>query len=588
MYSVSQAYINALKAPAKVRRLTGTIGTVPFTEENVAQGSFQIDNKCADNGDIKLGSVYIGQLTALFMNIPITLGNWMGKQIVAYEELLIGENTWEAVPLGVYTITEANWQEGGVFITAYDNMSLLDKLFPYSVTNGTPWDLLQLLLETGIQLAQTEAEIRALPNGTRAFALYADNDIETYRDFLFWIAQTICCFATIDRSGKLVLRQYAGASVYTMDAFERWTGSQYSDYVTGYTGVSLEKIEDQYIQYVGGATDEGVVYELGANPFLQGNANSALEDILIALLNVRYTPFQVSRSGAPFLDLGDVIDFADGVGDGLSGCIMTIDYTFRGEHLISGLGSNPKMLGAKSKADKEITGLISRTNSDTVQFYTYTNARELNINDRYKEIIGIRFGSSKKTIVTFNAEIKCEAEITEEDADAIVSEIQYVFNREELSYHPAETWIEGTHLLHLLYYFPIEEAAINTLSVRMRCDGAVTIGAADIQAAVSGQGLVSSSNWDGYIECEDEIVPVAFRTTPGTAATITDTLTLVSHDPSIISHTETIVPVAFRTTPGSGATIAAQVQINKESLKARTWAVVNERTWAEIEDMYYW
>lgn len=580
MYQVSQNYINALKAPAKVRRLTGTIGSISFTDNNIAQGSFQIDNKCAGDSDIKLGSVYVGELTCLFTGINLAIGQWMGQTITVSEGLLTkvdGVDAWEDVPLGVYTVTEANWQENGVFVTAYDNMTLLDKDFAISTTSGKPYDYLTLIArDTGIVLAQTEEQIGALPNGSRAYALYSENDIQTYRDLLFWVAQTCACFATIDRTGKLVLRKYGGDSVYTIGQNERWTGSQFSDYTTLYTKVTVEQIEAQSVESAG--VDAGVTYSLGANPLMQGISTTAsLQEILVALQSVQYTPFNVARSGCPAYDLGDAVTFDGGVGDGLVGCIMSYDYTFRGEYQITGLGSNPKMMNAKSKTDKELSFVMSRTNANEVQFYTYTNAQQIEIHDDYKQIIYVRFGSTKSTIVTFHAEVKlnAEAEVTDDVYNDIIGSIKYIFNQEELSYHPVETWMDGDHLLHLLYYIPIQGSAINTFSVRMKCDGGtITIDQGDIQCAVSGQGLVATTTWDGYIELEDNVTAIQIRTSISSIGYIDDELTFNTHVPAKVEIEEYVGAIPIRTAPQRIAPIYDSLYLNKRRLSDYTWGQV--------------
>ena len=37
----------------------------------------------------------------------------------------------------------------------------------------------------GVELAQSQAEIEALPNGSELLSIYPENDIETYRDVLY-------------------------------------------------------------------------------------------------------------------------------------------------------------------------------------------------------------------------------------------------------------------------------------------------------------------------------------------------------------------------------------------------------------------
>jgi len=42
-----------------------------------------------------------------------------------------------------------------------------------------------------VELAQTQAEIEAMPNGTELLSIYVENDIETYRDALYFVAQVL-------------------------------------------------------------------------------------------------------------------------------------------------------------------------------------------------------------------------------------------------------------------------------------------------------------------------------------------------------------------------------------------------------------
>jgi len=52
------------------------------------------------------------------------------------------------------------------------------------------------------------AEIEAMPNGAEMLSVYTENDIETYRDVLYFVAQILAGFFCINREGKLELRKY--------------------------------------------------------------------------------------------------------------------------------------------------------------------------------------------------------------------------------------------------------------------------------------------------------------------------------------------------------------------------------------------
>ena len=69
MYAVSKEYKEAMKQPVQHFRIRGTIdntmGTVlEFTEKNLLQ--FRTANQCTDSGTIKIGGVYVGELSAVW------------------------------------------------------------------------------------------------------------------------------------------------------------------------------------------------------------------------------------------------------------------------------------------------------------------------------------------------------------------------------------------------------------------------------------------------------------------------------------------------------------------------------------------
>lgn len=586
MYPVSAAYMAAIGRPVKTRRITGTIGNVSFDDSNVVVGTLKVDNRCSEGTELTIGSVYIGQLTCVFKGIDFT-GQWMGKIITLSEELLVGEDTWEAVPLGVYHVVEAQHQETGVYVVAYDVMDYLDEPFTLSATSGTPYDLCMLIADAcDVTFAQTEEQIRALPNGEQAFVLYPENDITTYRDLLFWVAQSMACFATATRDGKIEFRTYAGDPVDAIGKSTRWEGSSFSDYVTRYTGVSVTRLDSQDVIYKGLPVDDGLTYSLGSNPFMQTmTLDGVLWNILEELAKIAFTPFNVDRSGCPAYDLGDVVTFPDGIGGGRTGCIMAYEYDYHDVYMIDGYGANPALMGAQSKADKEIAGIMSRSNSNEVQFYTFTNGKSITLGEnQWKDIINIRFGSMKNSIVTFQAEIKMRVQTS----NIAVGEVRYIYNDNEISYHPVETWLGGDHLLHLLYFFAVSGGEVNTLRVQMRLDfGTAVIDRASIQAAVSGQGLAASDKWDGWIIAEDNIIYAPFGNEPTGTDAIGEDVDVALKDVIVLEFTEGLSPKRLEAEP-TPTSVQSALYINKYPLKDLTWGEVNEYTWAEIKDGYNW
>ena len=515
MYQVSEEYLKQTKRKVQTFRLTGTVNKIAFTNHDILSGSFTITNQCSEQNDVKIGSVYIGELKCTFKP-DLQVPDWTNAQIIVSEGLLIDGTAWEDVPLGVYTVSEANDTEYGVDITAYDNMARFNRSCTVDITIGTPYELLTLACTTcELELGMTQADVDALPNGTESLSLYTENDIETWQDFVFWVAQATGTIATMDREGKLVLRSYSQNVVDTLTNHERFTGSKFSKFETRYSGLSCVNMENDTTSYYGSDPDNYLTYNLGSNPFLQYGVDSYKEQIrravLTALLQIDYVPFETSCLCGAMYDLGDIIRCTDGIAPGKLGCVMMYDYTFNGGYKITGFGSDPALATAKSKTDKNLEGLRNNVSTKEILFFNYENASAIQIGDgESKAIIDIRFTSSVSIGVLFQAEILLEATATEAD---VIGTIEYTLNEVTIiGYNPTETWKNGKHILSLMYMLMIEENSINRWLVKLNITGgSIAIAQGAVRAVVYGQGLVGTVEWDGFITLEEKLTQIALK-----------------------------------------------------------------------------
>lgn len=290
MYTdISPEYLGAINDVATKRRLLGTIGITPFTGNDVIRNSFEVQNRCAEESDTKIGGVYVGQLNMVF--VPSFLSkvpkkSYIGQEITPYIGLYVPEREeWEDVPLGVFTIESAKISKEGITIEAYDHMKKLDKPFDLgnSSLSSTPYGFLKLIsLECGVELGMTKSMVEELPNGVDELYLVEENDIETYRDVLYWIAQTLGCFATMDREGKLVVREFLGGTTI-MSEKHRDVDAVYSDYKTKWTAITMYDIDAGEDQYYSVKPDDGLTMHLGSNPFLQTVSDKTIQQAITFL-----------------------------------------------------------------------------------------------------------------------------------------------------------------------------------------------------------------------------------------------------------------------------------------------------------------
>lgn len=563
MYPVSEGFRQAVQENNRHFYWTGNIQTkqgitYEFGNENIVKGSGYITSQCCGNTEIEIGTIYAAELgITLFSETDrYTLER---AEIRLWYHLQTADGVYETVPMGVFEISEANRTIHCLEIKAYDYMLRFEKNFNGFETVGSAYAFLALCCKAcKVELAHTQEEIEAMPNGTEMLSVYTENDIETYRDVLFYVGQVLGGFFCINREGKLELRKYGTVPVMTVSDRHRFSSS-FSDFITRYTAISSTNIKTQIAEYYALETDDGLTMNLGVNPLLQFGLDETRKTLLTNILDdlsvIRYVPFDSDTIGNPALDLGDVLTFSGGHADEAQlSCVTGYQIKINGKHSLKCVGKNPRLAQAKSKNDKNISGLLNQIEAGKIGIHTFTNASEYTINDTDVKIIHIDFAAGEETHVQFFAIVVIDVltELTEQKGKAegiitvpvpvqngdgsmgtediqvnvelpvtfpvkskAVVSVKYEFNDEEiLIHHPTETWESGKHILPL--YYPIEKLIpnfTNTFNAYIRISGGSgTVLAGDCIASISGQGMAAKLAWDGTIEIEETISEINWGT----------------------------------------------------------------------------
>lgn len=562
MYPVSQAFMDAIESNTRKYYWTGTIVTknkkeYAFGNEDIVKDSGYITRQCCGSNEIELGTVYASEMgITLFSDIDrYTLEEAEAR---LYFHLMLADDSEETIPMGVFEVSEANRHIKTLELKAYDYMLRFEKNFNGFETIGTAYDFLSLCSKAcGVELAQTKEQIAAFPNADITLSIYSENDIETYRDVLYYTAQVLGCFCCINREGKLELRKYTASPVQQIGSRHRFSSS-FSDFITRYTAVSSTNLRTQIAEYYALETDDGLTMNLGVNPLLQFGLEETrkqlCENILHDLSAVSYVPFDSDTIGNPALDLGDILTFTGGQADETKHtCITAIQYKIGGKQSLKCVGKNPRLAQAKSKNDKNISGLLNQIEAGRIGIHTFTNASAFSVAETDVKIISIEFAASEETHVQFFGEVVVDvaAEQTErtamakgsitipdsteignaavgsdEDTAAAGTEIAvelpvawqedgraetyvtFELNDEQIStFHPQESWHSGKHTLTL--YYPIEQIIAdytNTFNVYLRVTkGAGKIGTGHCIASISGQSMAAAPAWDGKINIEETV-----------------------------------------------------------------------------------
>lgn len=556
MYSTSADFKTEIKKNSRSFYWTGNIilkdkKVIPFTNSDILKGSGYIHRSCSGSSELEIGTVYAAEFgISLFSNIDRY--SLEDSKLELFYNQVLSDGKVETIPMGIFDVTEANRSKKILEIKGYDYMLRFDKNFPITDTFGSAYDLLSLSCEKcKVKLGMSEDEIKAFANGQEALAIYKENDIETYRDFIHYIASTLGVFAQINRTGELVLMKYSEKVSTSINARERFSSS-ISDFKTKYTAINSTNAKTKIAEYYSLDEDNGLTMNLGINPLMQLGLEEKRQRMCEALLNevtkIQHTPFDMETIGDPSLDLGDRIEIIYS-NETIEGLITDIEYKINGKHRIIGVGKNPYLSRAKSKNDKNITGLINQIKSEKLVVHSYSNYSAINLSTTDTPIIRIEFASDKETEALFNAAIllnvicdteekhrkvkrketkkvevlndekksfnppKFEDKEVIEDLEFIETVevptrlvVTYVFNDAKIEHHmPKETYMSGEHMLNLFYPLTkIKEKTMNNFSVLIRLEsGKAMISKDNAIAAISGQSLGSNEEWDGKIKVDE-------------------------------------------------------------------------------------
>lgn len=369
MYPASADFISAIKSEARHIHWSGSINfdtPITFNENNIL--SCNISKKISGQ-KLSVGTVHISQITAELILPSVSRYELYGKNITVSGSV---EGASDVIPMGIFTITKATQTADHISITGYDAMSKFEDV-NFSVASKTNIQLAYAWLSDactacGVVLGSTSADIQALPNGNRKTGI-ADvvTDIKTWRDVLAYLGAYLGAYSYIGRDGKLYLGQYKSAYDDTVPASFRGS-SNLSDYRTTYDGIYGVHKESGTQEYVANENTDGLVLDLGVNPFLQftdqTNRLAALQEIIDAWNGIYYVPYNAEMPLIPTYDAGDVLRFVDKqAGEYDIGVITEIVYNLAGSMTIKCSGDNPKLTAAQDRFTKTIAGLSAEYNN---------------------------------------------------------------------------------------------------------------------------------------------------------------------------------------------------------------------------------
>lgn len=309
MQNTSALYKELIKQSGRMFRAKIAVAfpdgsSAELTDENIMQNSFVITTGTSDEGSFSIGNAIIGQL-------DIELDNSDGRyDNMTFEDaefdtrvaLIVRQSydntlTPEWLRKGIFTVEEVTVDENYIKITAFDNMSKLDK--PFSDVNVTFPITLKSLFQTicsACSLPYDTPDIGTITVGKN----HEIPEGASCRDVISYIAQLACRFVYADVTGTIKMGWYRDTG-YIIDERQKLSGS-----VT-ISGVQL--------------TDTGdIAHRLGTvsyclmiddNPL--ATSADALSDSVWRndLIGMTLTPFEAEVLSDPALEAGDIVTVSD-------------------------------------------------------------------------------------------------------------------------------------------------------------------------------------------------------------------------------------------------------------------------------------
>ena len=494
MYPVSQAYKTAIRARTRTDSVTGVLtlkdGTVlPLQPQDLISGSLTLDNQCVTGEELAFGCAYMGQ-AALSLRTELDRYSFYGASLVLTYALQLPDGSWERVPLGCYTVAEAERRALYVSIKAYDNILALQTRFDGEALQGDAYTLLAALADrAGLTLGQTAQEIADLSPCAGLVHRLTGEEFSTLRD-------------AAGRSDAAV-----------------------SDFRCHYTAVRLETGDKTFTAAVPG---EGLLMTISDMPLaekgLDETRQQMADSLLATLQGLDYTPATVTMPGDPAFEPGDRITLPQADGAAPEMLVTHFVWRYRGRQTLKSVGRNPYLGGSTDgNTQKLLRKVQASAETKRLTYYSFTNTADLTVQGSEVRAIEIAFAATEATSAIFLAQLLLDAA---PDGDApLTLTVRYYLNDALVeNFMPQQRLLAGPHTMALFYPFPSVEAdTVKRLSVRLCCaGGTVTIAKYGIKATVTGQGMVSELPWNGLITCEEELPGVPLAAHIYTIGAITD------------------------------------------------------------------
>lgn len=328
---------------------------------------------------------------------------------------------------------------------------------------------------------------------------YAEGGAATHREFLAYLAAAVGCYAIVDRSNNLILKQYDSNGAFeTYTQTQRLLGAKFSDFITRYNAFTIADFETNSTQILKNDNYTGLTMDLGRNVFLNSPAKSFLRaNVLASLESIAFAPFSASFNFPPIYDLGDNIKLTGGIGDSNLHVVNYFAWTYNQSYRLEGYGANPALASATSATDRKLSGLATMQELNTTGIITAQNRQDINTTATRKVIVSMSAQPSKTATGIFTAMVPIE--VTTAGEFTFYHEQAYNVLRSETVYLDV-----GKHIVTLHDFITLPPSVATNFRILVDTDGTAdgTIYAFATRASLLAPSAIGGV-FDGNLIVED-------------------------------------------------------------------------------------
>ena len=258
------------------------------------------------------------------------------------------------------------------------------------------------------------------------------------------------------------------------------------------------------------------IFTISDNRLTQGllNADEIAESIfneINDIYDLRFIPSTITALARPYLECGDSVTLETGkrtvrtyiISRTIKGIqAMTDEYESKSDMYFPTF--KPSIESQLEAHSESIDELWEQVGGGNIGFYEFRNGNAIHIlNEDSRQLVRLKMATN----MTTRAEIHMEVNLNVETSDVASCMITYIVNGEEDEViYPKETYIDGNHVMHLMYIMPMTANTTNYFIARLSVSGGdIIINKKGVWLYASGVGLIGDAVWDGNFDIEDEV-----------------------------------------------------------------------------------